>query len=340
MPTLYPDAKYRPLEKTQGQSRMARHDIFCFHTMVGNLTGTDGMFKKNGWGGTESHWGVGGIWGPDKAANLDGVVYQWQDAEFRADANLNGNHRILSCETADNAPQKASDIAPWTEKQMVSNAKLAAWACKHFGIPPVLIPDSKPSRRGIGYHRLGIKHSQGIGKVKGWLVVGGEQWSTSTGKECPGDERVQQMPELIERINDIMSNHVSAPPIVKEKDMQLDDTVKLTESQARDMNLNISDPKKQFKVGQEVEVERLLVWGGPGIERIYAKLRASETREKAAAAQLKTLTSAVQALVANSPNEVKAAFNDGIAQIDRAMDEFKKELTELDVQVTVTDPKQ
>src|SRR5439155_775966 len=59
------------------------------------------------------------------------------------------------------------------------------------------MPDSKPASRGIGTHRLGIQHSLGIDRVPGWLVTGGERWSSAIGKECPGDARVAQLPSII-----------------------------------------------------------------------------------------------------------------------------------------------
>lgn len=198
--TTYPGAKFRPLAAEQGQPRMARHDIVCLHTMVGNLSSTDRMFRANGWGGTESHFGVGGKWGD----GLDGVVYQWQDTEFQADANLEGNRRIISIETGDNAPQRPSDIEPWTAKQQDAIVAITAWACKKYDIPAVLIPDSKPGRRGIGYHRLGCQHSGGTHPA-GFLQVGGEEWSSSVGKECPTPARIAQIPGIVARVKAVLA---------------------------------------------------------------------------------------------------------------------------------------
>lgn len=189
-------AAYRPLAAKQSQPEMDRHDIVCLHTMVGSLAGTDRYFKANGWGGTESHFGVGGIWGED----LDGVIYQWQDTQFTADANYQGNHRVISIETADNAPSRPSEIKPWTPKQIDSIVAITVWACRLYDIPAVLVPDSKPGRRGIAYHRQGCQHSQGVGAVPGFLVAGGERWTTSLGKECPGAARIKQVPGIVARV--------------------------------------------------------------------------------------------------------------------------------------------
>lgn len=191
---------------------MGSHDIICLHTMVGNLTGTDRMFKASGWTGTESHFGVGGKW----ADGLDGVVYQWQDTEYTADANLNGNHRVLSIETADNAPRAAADIEPWTEKQVDAIVLLLVYLCRTYSIPAVLIPDTAPGRRGIGYHRQGVQHSGGTHPA-GFLQPGGELWSKAVGKECPGPARIKQIPGIIARVQGLL-NPTKGIPVAETPD--------------------------------------------------------------------------------------------------------------------------
>ncbi len=201
MPFTMPGADYRPLEPTQRQSRMSAHDIVCIHTMVGSLGGTDNYFKQNGWGGTESHLGTG----------HDGTLYQWQDFSYRAEANYQGNHRVFSIENADRGAGfpswdsgDPSQVPAFTAAQIEINAKILAfltdkanhagcpstWKCRQEGIPLALIPDSKPTRRGIGYHRQGCPPG---------VVEGGEKWSTSYGKVCPGRRRIAQIPQIIER---------------------------------------------------------------------------------------------------------------------------------------------
>jgi N-acetylmuramoyl-L-alanine amidase-like protein len=177
-------AHWRPLGPGNPPSRMDRHDIICLHTMVGYLKSTEDMFDNQGYTGVESHFGVGGKWGSDASAGLDGIIYQWVDTEYRADANLDGNHRLISIETADNAPQRAADIQAWTPNQVRAIIRLVAALCRRYDIPAQLVPDSKPGRRGIAYHRQGIDP---------WRVAGGEVWSNSRGKECPGDRRIAQI---------------------------------------------------------------------------------------------------------------------------------------------------
>lgn len=202
---LYPGARWHPLG-AQTETRMRSHDIICLHTMVGYLASTDRYFRiTNGEGfrGTESHFGVGGPWGPDLGGQLDGAVWQWQDLAFKADANLDGWDRVISIETADNAPLLPGDIAAWSAAQVdglvalvdwlcspTAHAKCPpAWTCHRDGIPRQLIPDTLPGRRGIGWHAQGVP---GVG-----LVTGGEQWSNAKGKVCPGARRIAQVKAVI-----------------------------------------------------------------------------------------------------------------------------------------------
>lgn len=203
MASTYPHALYKPLGP-QSEPTMHAHDIVCLHTMVGYLSSTDRYFRTAngaGYDGTESHYGVGGPWGSDGAANLDGTVWQWQDRGRTADANMDGNGRVISIETADNAPRFAADIKGWSAAQIDAIVDLliwetsveahagcpSSWTCHDHGIPRALIPDSKPGRRGIGFHRLGIDP---------WRVAGGEKWS-NPGKECPGGARIAQLKDVV-----------------------------------------------------------------------------------------------------------------------------------------------
>lgn len=219
----YPGAEWKPLGP-QTQPRMGAHDIVCVHTMVGFLKGTYAGFLQNGYGGLESTYGIGGSWGSDVAAKLNGVIYQFQNRLFTADANYKGSWHVISIETADNAPQKAEDIARWTAAQASALVNLIAWECSpaahaecpeswfcrkgvmweghRVAIPPVLIPDTLPGRRGLAMHRQGVTHSRGVG-VTGYRVSGGEEWSTSVGKPCPGDARAKQfVSEIIPRVQE------------------------------------------------------------------------------------------------------------------------------------------
>jgi hypothetical protein len=202
------------------------------------------MFHQGGYIGTESHFGVGGKWGGDKDRDLDGVVWQWQDTAFQADANLQGAWHVISIETADNAPQRPEDILAWTPKQAESIVNLIAELCIMYDIPPVLIPDTKPSRRGLAYHAQGCTPN---------IVEGGEAWSTSEGKVCPGQARTRQFKNVI-----IPAVQEKLRPTHVEEVMALnwDDKIKLTEEDARVWNLH--GKTDIYKKGVEVTVSDMI----------------------------------------------------------------------------------
>jgi hypothetical protein len=165
--------------------------------MVGSLAGTSSMFHQDGYGGNESHFGVGG----------DGTVRQWQDTDYTADANAGGNHRIISIETADYGEPafgkwdtaNSALVPAWTDAQVRALAEITAACCEAYTIPLALVPDSLPTRRGIAYHRQGIDP---------WRVAGGELWSSARGKACPGNRRIAQVPAVIE-----LARHLTGGPL-------------------------------------------------------------------------------------------------------------------------------
>jgi hypothetical protein len=191
MATVYPLAEFDPLGP-QTAKRMSRHDIICLHTMDGSFKGTDQGFHANGYAGKESHFGLAG----------DGRLKQWQDLDFRADANLKGNHRCISIETADRGEDfpkwTGGDVPAWTDAQVDVIVRLLGWLCKTFDIPKELVSDSRHDRRGIAYHRLGVPHSTGKFDAPGgpWHMAGCEMWSTGP-KSCPGDRRIAQLKEIV-----------------------------------------------------------------------------------------------------------------------------------------------
>ena len=152
---------------------MKRHDIVCLHTMAATFDGVDRGFHENGYGGLESHFGVAG----------DGRLKQWQDLDFEADANFDGNHRCISIETADRGEDfpkwTGSDVPEWTDDQIDVIVPLVRWLCETFDIPKELVADSKPGVRGIAYHRLGVPHSTGKADAPGgpWHGEGCELWT-------------------------------------------------------------------------------------------------------------------------------------------------------------------
>lgn len=162
MQQRYPGAEFKPLGKQTEPVIVPR--ILIIHTMVGFLRGTDQLFRKKGYTGTESTFGIGGPWDGDA---LDGAVWQWQDLGRQADAQTAGNSYATSIETSDGGhPER-----PWSKAQVDSLILLGSWWCQQTGAPPRLV--QKTTEKGFGYHR----------QFKAW---------NPAGKTCPGDVRLAQ----------------------------------------------------------------------------------------------------------------------------------------------------
>lgn len=155
---------------------MSRYDIVCVHTIVGYAPAHAAHFSTN----------------------AGGTIFQSRDTAYRSAANLNGNARVLAVENEDHGPSygswSGSNVPAFTNQQIESIAHICAWANATHGIPLVQCPNSRPGSRGIAFHRQGIP-----GNFANGLVPGGEVWSTSAGKVCPGDRRIAQMPQIIAR---------------------------------------------------------------------------------------------------------------------------------------------
>lgn len=211
MAIIAPMAQWRPFS---GKSSIPlTHDIVCLHTMVGSLAGS--WSWASGAGRSYWHFGIGGR----------GECWQCQELEYRSAANLNGNWHVIPIETADTGegifPVPWGN-PPWTNAQINRIVELVAWLCARFNIPPVLIPDTKPGRRGIAYHRQGID-----GNYPDRRVPGGELWSNADGKICPADPRIHQLKTIvIPRVQSLLKGQVPVPiddtptPDQEEEDMK------------------------------------------------------------------------------------------------------------------------
>lgn len=164
-----------------GSKPMLRHDIVCIHTIVGFAPAHKAHFSTTG----------------------DGRVLQSRDTKFQSGANADGNPRVIAVENEDMGPlfpqwntQDGHAVPDFTDAQVEAIAQICAWASKTHGIPLVPCPDSRPGSRGIAYHRQGIKGNWGPFKFSG-VVPGGEIWTLTNGKVCPGDRRITT---LLERI--------------------------------------------------------------------------------------------------------------------------------------------
>lgn len=160
---------------------MARYDIVCVHTIVGFAPAHAAHFS----------------------VKADGTILQSRDTRFRSGANLDGNHRVIAIENEDHGPSfgrwdtgNGHAVPELTLEQVESNAQILAWAHRVHGIPLGLCPNSRSTSRGLAYHRQGITGDFSDYRFPG-RVSGGELWSSSTGKVCPGDRKIGQRTEIL-----------------------------------------------------------------------------------------------------------------------------------------------
>lgn len=175
METICPFAEWRPLGR-QTEQRIGVPRIFIVHTMIGYLAGTEAMFRRDGYSGTESTFGIGGSWDGD----LDGAIWQWQDLAHSADANFDANAYATSVETSDGGKLRVG----WSARQAESLIKLGVWWCKATGNPAKLV--TSPDGRGFGWHA----------QFREW---------NRTAHDCPGAVRLGQykseiVPEIARRL--------------------------------------------------------------------------------------------------------------------------------------------
>jgi hypothetical protein len=129
----------------------------------------------------------------------DGELEQYIETDHQSTANLEGNRDCITVESWDGYPAwSGSNVPPWTPAQVETLTRLAAWCHERHGIPLAQLPSSRPGTTGVGWHRQGIDGNFPTGLLAG-RVSGGEKWSSSGGKVCPGDRRIAQIPDIIRR---------------------------------------------------------------------------------------------------------------------------------------------
>lgn len=118
-----------------------------------------------------------------------GDIYQHRDTSTRAAANALANDFAISVETWDGGDPEGN---PWNTAQLEVLAELIGWCCTMHHIPRT--PPATWDAPGVGYHRMFNTWNQPY-------------------HSCPGDTRVNQFPDLLERLQP------KPPPPPEEDDM-------------------------------------------------------------------------------------------------------------------------
>jgi hypothetical protein len=166
-----------------------RYGRVCLHVAVSEGSSLYGYFNQSG--KPTSHFYV----------RRDGTVEQYVDTMYRAPANLEGNSSLISFETQGGT--RNADSEPWTAAQVNAMADVIAWLHKVEGVPLQLMPNSKTSSRGIGWHKQGVDP---------YRVDGGEKWSSAYGKICPGGGKIKQIPTIVSKAKLIVAGPAEVVP--------------------------------------------------------------------------------------------------------------------------------
>jgi hypothetical protein len=233
---------------------MVRYDIVCIHTIAGNPPAHAAHFSTRS----------------------DGHKYQSRDTVFQSAANYQGNPRVIAIENDDTGSpfpnwdhNDPHQVPAFTAEQIEANAFICAWAHQVHGIPLEQCPDSRPGSRGIAYHRQGIDGNfYSAGYSYAGRLPGGEVWTLSPGKACPGDRRIAQIPQIIKRARQIAGLD---PNPVEEFLNEEDDMIVLMKG---DLNNSVYavkiDPTLQTANGEATSAVRCYIPGPIGAALIAA----------------------------------------------------------------------
>jgi hypothetical protein len=134
------------------------------HVDAGNAESLYDYFRTRS-GGIESHGFI----------KKSGVLEQYRDTAYQADANLDANDFALSFET------QGFGVGEWTEEQLAMIKRVMLWCKAKHGIPLRKVTSWNDPKGGWGYHTL-------FGAPSHWTPVA---------KTCPGPDRIAQFNRIL-----------------------------------------------------------------------------------------------------------------------------------------------
>ena len=166
------------------------------------------------------------IYGPQKGSDgsyahfynrRTGRPLQHQRLDRVAPAQLDANGSSISVE------HQGVEGQAMTSEQMTNLAKIFAWSHVFCGVPnriATVRPDGNGGYNvdlhGLAWHRLGISGNFGSyarGDRKTWSrAQTGRVWSSSSGKTCPTDAFIDQIPEVYRRAQTWIELYRNPPP--------------------------------------------------------------------------------------------------------------------------------
>lgn len=178
-----PGTTWKPIAHNYTQRKTAKRRVIL-HVAESESTSIHGWFN-NPTARASSHFYVA----------RDGSIEQYVDTDYIAWTSSEGNTDSIGVETQGRA------AGPWTPEQCAALARIIAWAHRTHGVPLRLMASSKSTEAGVGWHRLGVDgHFPALPSMLAGRGQrgGGEKWSSARGKSCPGDDRIPQIPGILD----------------------------------------------------------------------------------------------------------------------------------------------
>lgn len=160
---IIPFAQHRLIPPGANDPRIKAR-IGILHVDAANVYDLHDFFATRS-GGIESHGHI----------PKDGVLFQYRDTAYQADANYHANNFALSFETQGFA------AGEWTDAQIVTIKRVMLWARGTHGIPLRKVDTWDDPKGGWGHHTL-------FGAPSHWTPVA---------KSCPGPERKAQFDRVL-----------------------------------------------------------------------------------------------------------------------------------------------
>ncbi|WP_419704997.1 N-acetylmuramoyl-L-alanine amidase [Promicromonospora sp. NFX87] len=211
MQHVIPFATYRPIAWAEARDDATNPTCVILHLTASEATSQHGYFSNPA----------------NKACSnthvaRSGHIEQYIRGDRLSAADSYGSSRAFSIET-----QGADANGRWTPEQCESIARIIAWAHQTYGIPLRLMTSSATGEHGIGWHRLGVNGNfPSMPNILAGRMQrgGGEVWSSAFGKVCPGDNRIKQIPAILDRAIAIVAGADTNPggfmPDLTEKDQR------------------------------------------------------------------------------------------------------------------------
>jgi hypothetical protein len=158
---IYPGAKQLIIPPGSNDPQITPR-IAILHVDAGNAASLYSYFRDRS-GGIESHFHV----------RKDGLVEQYRNIFWQADANLDANDFAVSIET------QGYGAGEWNSLQIAAIKKLLLWL---------------HSEAGIALRRCGSWNGIGVGYHTMW---GSPSHWTPVAKSCPGPDRIKQFESVI-----------------------------------------------------------------------------------------------------------------------------------------------